>query len=376
MLSDGPHAVEIEWNAASAVDAEDGDLTLWTDGVQRGQITDLDVDYRLASGRLGVPYAGGIDSGAFYFDAFESNFDHYIGLDPDALPAPPLDKPDALFADGLESGDFSAWSYSVVDGGDLSVSAQAALVGSYGMKAVLDDNVSIYVTDFSPFDETRYRGRFYFDPNTITMANNNAHYLLYALNRDDVVVARLELRRYNNTYQVRASVVNDGTSWSNSAWFTITDASHKLEIDWRASSGPGANNGGITFWVDDVQRGIFTNIDNDTRKVDYVRLGGLAGIDSGTRGTYYFDDFVSRRQSYIGMLNIPGREVAQDSLPGAAKVLAAPVPVKLLIEPVSAPQGDVVYAPLQQSQSISGTTVITYTYDPLDRLIAADYSDG
>jgi RHS repeat-associated protein len=264
----------------------------------------------------------------------------------------------------------------VADGGDLSVSAQAALVGSYGMRAVLDDNVSIYVTDFSPFDETRYRGRFYFDPNTITMANNNAHYLLYALNRDDVVVARLELRRYNNTYQVRAGVVNDGSTWSNSAWFTITDAPHKLEIDWRASSGPGANNGGITFWVDDVQRGNFTTIDNDTRLVDYVQWGAVSGVDSGTRGTYYFDDFVSRRQSYIGMLDIPGRAVAQDGLPGAAKVLAAPPPVKLPSSPVDMPHGDTVYAPLAQGQAITTTTVITYTYDPLDRLIAADYSDG
>ena len=264
--------------------------------------------------------------------------------------------------------------------GDLSAqaaqAAQAALVGSYGMKAVLDDNVSIYVTDFSPFDETRYRGRFYFDPNTITMANNNAHYLLYALNRDDVVVARLELRRYNNNYQVRASVVNDGTSWSNSAWFTITDAPHKLEIDWRASTGPGANNGGITFWVDDVQRGIFTNIDNDTRKVDYVQWGAVSGVDSGTRGTYYFDDFVSHRQSYIGMLDIPGRAVAQDGLRGAAKVLAAPAPVHLPSPPVDMPQVDIAFAPLQQGQAITTTTVITYTYDPLDRLIAADYSDG
>ena len=109
------------------------------------------------------------------------------------------------------------------------------------------------------------------------MAANNAHYLFYALNRDNVVVVLLELRRYNNTYQVRASVVNDGSTWSNSAWFTITDAPHKLEIHWRVSSGPGANNGGITFWVDDVQRGNFTNIDNDTLKVDYVQWGAVSG---------------------------------------------------------------------------------------------------
>jgi len=79
---------------------------------------------------------------------------------------------------------------------NLSVSTQAALLGSYGMKAVLDDNVSRFVTDWKPLDETRYRARFYFDPNTIPMASNNAHYIFYALNRDSVMVARLELRCY------------------------------------------------------------------------------------------------------------------------------------------------------------------------------------
>jgi len=41
-------------------------------------------------------------------------------------------------------------------------------------------------------------------------------------------------------------------------------------------------------------------MDNDTRRIDRVRLGAITGIDAGTRGTYYFDAFMSRRQTYIG----------------------------------------------------------------------------
>ena len=102
--------------------------------------------------------------------------------------------------------------------------------------------------------------------------------------------------------------------------------------------------------------------------MDYVQWGAVSGVDSGTRGTYYFDDFVSRRQSYIGMLNIPGREVALEGPTeagrpaGAAKVRAAPPPVHVPAQPASAPQGDAVFAPLEQGQAISITTVITYTY--------------
>jgi hypothetical protein len=43
-----------------------------------------------------------------------------------------------------------------------------------------------------------------------------------------------------------------------------------------------------------------TGIDNDTKRVEMVRLGAVTGIDSGTRGTYYFDTFESHRTGYIG----------------------------------------------------------------------------
>jgi len=36
-------------------------------------------------------------------------------------------------------------------------------------------------------------------------------------------------------------------------------------------------------------------VDNDTRRIDRVRLGAVAGIDSGTRGSYFFDAFQANR---------------------------------------------------------------------------------
>jgi hypothetical protein len=208
--------------------------------------------------------------------------------------------PDLIFADGFESGNLSAWTSSATDSGDLSVSATAALVGGQGLRAVLDDNNSIYLTDDLPAAEPRYRARFYFDPNSISMTSGNAHYVFYGYSGTTTVVVRIELRRSSGVYQFRASLVNDGTSWSNTNWFTIGDAPHFVEIDWRASSAAGANNGGLTLWIDGAQQANLTGIDNDTRRIDRARLGAVAGIDSGTRGTYYFDAFESRRQTYIG----------------------------------------------------------------------------
>ena len=207
---------------------------------------------------------------------------------------------DLIFADGFESGNLSAWSSSITDAGDLTVSAAGALSGTYGLQATLDDNNPIYVNDDKPSAEARYRTRFYFDPNSISMVNRDAHYLFYGYTGTSTVVVRAEFRYYRGSYQLRAALRNDSSNWTSTNWFAISDAPHFIEMDWRAATASGANNGGLTLWIDGQQRANLTGLDNDTRRIDRIQLGAVTGIDSGTRGTYYFDIFESRRASYIG----------------------------------------------------------------------------
>jgi len=205
-----------------------------------------------------------------------------------------------IFADGFESGNLSAWTSNNNDLGDLSASAAAALVGSQGLQAVIDDATAIYLTDDTPNAEPRYRARFYFDPNSLVMTSGGAHYIFKGFIGTTAEVVRVEFRQSSGTYQLRAALVDDGTTWTLTGWSTISDAPHFVELDWRAATAVGANNGGLTFWIDGVQQANLTGVDNDTRRVDRARLGALSGIDVGTSGTYYFDAFESRRQTFIG----------------------------------------------------------------------------
>ena len=70
-------------------------------------------------------------------------------------------------------------------------------------------------------------------------------------------------------------------------------------MDWRAKTAS-ANNGGLTLWIDGTQQFDLTGVDNDTRRIDRVRLGAVSGIDSRTSGTFFLDAFESRRLTYIG----------------------------------------------------------------------------
>jgi hypothetical protein len=199
----------------------------------------------------------------------------------------------------VESGSFSAWSSTVTDGSDLSVSPVSALDGSYGVQAVINDNNAIYMTDNTPNAESHYRARFYFDPNSIVMADRDSHYIFYGYTGATPVL-RVELRNSKGNYQLRTAARNDSNGWASSAWTIISDAPHFIELDWRAASITGANDGTLVFWIDGVQVASLSGIDSDTRRMDSVQIGAVAEIDAGTRGTYYFDAFESRRASYIG----------------------------------------------------------------------------
>ena len=235
----------------------------------------------------------------------------------------------------------------------------------------MNDNNAIYVQDDTPNAESHYRARFYFDPNSIPMASGNAHYVFYGYSGASTVVLRTEFRCAtaacpgSGSYQVRVNILNDSTTWTNSSWFTITDAPHSIELDWKASSAAGANNGYVTLWIDGTQKADLTGVDNDTRRIDRIRLGAVAGIDTGTRGTYYFDALESRRTTYIGP--------ATSGVIGGGKVLAKPAQ-SAVEAPVARPNG----APAQQSSGGGAviTTTITYAYDPLYRLTSANYSSG
>ena len=189
----------------------------------------------------------------------------------------------------------------MIDGGDLSVTPGAALLESQGLQAVIDDNNSLVVIDESPALETRYRTRFYFDPNSIPMAVGDAHLIfLGASSGGTLQHLQLELRFQATGFEVRALLMNDSKTMIATSWLPLSDAPHALELDWRAATAIGTNNGGLTFWIDGVQRADLTGVDNDTRRIDQVRLGAVSGIDNGTRGTYFFDAFESRRLTYVG----------------------------------------------------------------------------
>jgi hypothetical protein len=182
----------------------------------------------------------------------------------------------------------------VTNGGNLSVSPSAALVGGYGMQATFTNTTAMYVRDDSPVAEARYRARFYFDPNSISMASGNYVYLLQGHDTSNQVILFIQFNRSSTSYQLRARAYDSGlANYVNTPYVNITDAAHVVEVDW-------GNDGHLTFWVDGVQQSSLTGINNSIYKMESVRLGAPFMFATLNSGSYYIDEFESRRQTYIG----------------------------------------------------------------------------
>jgi len=202
-----------------------------------------------------------------------------------------------LFADGFESGDLTAWSSNENDGGDLSAAEAAALHGTYGLSALIDDTTVIYVEDATPDSPTRYRCRFYFDPNTVDLNDWHSVTILRI-----GWTATVDLIHGEGTdFLIKAGLENDAAEFSYTSEYAITDEPHCIEVDWKQSSG--ADDGYISLWIDGVLKETKGSIDNDTKSLTFARLGVPGGLEAGDNGTMYFDDFASNNDGgEIGLI--------------------------------------------------------------------------
>jgi hypothetical protein len=211
--------------------------------------------------------------------------------------------PDRIFRDGFESGDTSAWSAQATSGGDLQVTTAAALKSTdNGLQATVDDVSGRWVQDDSPQDEGYYTARFYFDTNGFDPGealNRRRVRLFVAFDEDPMRrLVSVILRRLNGAYAVMASVRLDDDSRYDTGFFPISDGEHFVEVQWTRGIGPFVG-GSIALGIDDTFVHGVSGLDNHDGGIDFVRLGAISA-KQGASGTLLWDEFESRRHTYIG----------------------------------------------------------------------------
>jgi subtilisin family serine protease len=203
---------------------------------------------------------------------------------------------DRVFADGFESGGVGAWSSAT---GSPAVVTVAALGGSYGMQASVSGTTSVYVTDTTPSAEAAYHAGFRFDPNAVVIPSAKSVDLLRALNGSGSTAVVVQIRPASGGYQVRAGAAANNNKLTYTAWSSISDSPHALEVGWSAASSAGGSDGDLTLWIDASQVGSPLSLSNGSQRIETLQMG-LQAVTRGTAGAVFFDDFVSTRTTLIG----------------------------------------------------------------------------
>ena len=206
---------------------------------------------------------------------------------------------DLIFKDGFNSCDATAWTGGAVNPSRLAFNIASGRDSTCGMAVTIASSTPAYVVDLSANEETRFRARFYYNPNTLKMPNNTPPAIFIAYNTSAQATIVVQIRYLGGALQLRSGLLSDTNTWSYTSWSTISKAWHIVEFDWIASTSSSANNGSLTLWLDGTQKGSISTIDNDQQKVDKVALGVVSGLASKMSGTCLFDNYESRRLTYI-----------------------------------------------------------------------------
>lgn len=168
------------------------------------------------------------------------------------------------------------------------------------------DTTPAYVQDNSPSAEGAYRARFYINARLLQVQSGGGFDLFAAYDGADptppanagnaalrLVVENAGAGKKQLTAFAR---LNSGNETEIAAPVALPDGWRSIEIDWAK----GAGNGHLSLWVDGRAQTGLTGLSNDTETINYVRWGAVAGLTSGTSGSFRMDDFASQRSGYIG----------------------------------------------------------------------------
>lgn len=223
-----------------------------------------------------------------------------------------------------EGGDLSEWTATVTDGGDLSASTDAGLVGTYGMSGYIDDTNSInaYYLFGDLGTVSAYRFRFYIDLTDLTMQSGDNYYAGGIINNSTVNTYHYVGRDATGKYIIWYFRNDTGSVTHNSGKLYLSDAPHYVEVHMVRATTTSSYNGGIYVYVDGGLEYSATNFDNyETASWggnDRIQLGAINNIDAGTSGYFYYDDIIVRDDgTEIG----PALTTVEDSVTGDAVVL-------------------------------------------------------
>jgi hypothetical protein len=180
------------------------------------------------------------------------------------------------------------------DGGNLAVAAAAALNGtSYGLSVTCPatTNQKHAGKRISLWENTHFRVRFYFDPNTCTMGAATPVILRVCENSSGNNVCAIKFME-SSGYKLALNRRDDDLTDTTGTGYVITDAPHYVEMHIQRASADGVSDGVFELWIDGTLKKQYTNVKNYNSfiKGDVLKVGASSGVTAAVNGTFYIDE--------------------------------------------------------------------------------------
>ena len=202
-----------------------------------------------------------------------------------------------IFTDGFESGDTASWSVVREQSPGLLAVTPGAALGSplFGLEVAAGGRA--WVESRHPDRETEVYASFFFDPDNWEMIVKARVELLRFQSRGNrshlrLVLGQTETGLFRLVLQVRG---NRGRFQTIGGGPVLAGAANLVEVHWTAASAPDATDGSAALYINGELEAQEPTLGNGRLDVRAILLGTVAGRTSGTRGSYYLDDFASFR---------------------------------------------------------------------------------
>jgi hypothetical protein len=216
-----------------------------------------------------------------------------------------------VFVADHEEGTTADWSSEQDPDGDLNVVA-GSLEKDYVIALTVDDGTGSYVQQNQTW-YSRYLGYgFIIEPNGAMGDGEQFTFVQTRLSGAPTFSVWLDVRRNSGDFQIRAGTYDDTPTASNTAWYTIDENPHWIEVRHKAESVDGQADGQLEFYIDGDLKETLSSIDDHSNwsMINAFRAGQTATAVTPTTGTINFDYFILRDD-----YTLIGSPLANDSQP-------------------------------------------------------------
>jgi hypothetical protein len=199
-------------------------------------------------------------------------------------------RPNPLLVDNFETGNLAAWRAVV---GDMAVSEMAAMEGTMGVSANLNSGAPAYLVDGSPTANMAcFSASFSYRGQSLDTKQEEVD-IFQARDSYGIPIFGITLEQGPQGHEINAWALQYGVRLEGEGIHLNNGlARHDIKLEWNVEAGT------LDLMLDGVVVDTLTGLEIVDMEFEEVWLGPANGVNSASRGTMQFDQYVSAPCGY------------------------------------------------------------------------------